>query len=158
MRIKTRKKEVKMIDMSQIQTLEVANSMDDIKDLDLNGLAENLSYYLKHKTNKVEREKVYQILRRIEEFTPLSYEYLMYLLETSNNVSHTSAIGRVGSNLARIKTRPMIRKIKAILKEYHQLVVVPTNKYCRTLTNIRGSLMFSHTSKVFHFLDLQNKP
>ena len=143
------------LDLSKIQSYSIIKKIEDIKDLDINELGDQLNRLVSKKITKFEADQVYLIIKKLEDFTPISYEYLSWLLVTSGPSNDRNARDRIGSMHFKKEVKGRLKKIKAILKSRSKVTVSTKNKYIKSVTSIKGSLQTQRGKRVYHYITLE---
>lgn len=143
------------MDLSKITSYKIVNK-EDIKDLDINELGDQLNRLVSKPISPFEAEQVYLIIKKLGEVSPISYEYISYLLVTSQLNKHKDTIDRIGSIHFKKEVKSRLNKIKRILKDRSKVIVSTKNKYTEHITSICGSLQKERGKKVFHYIALKN--
>jgi len=142
------------LDMSKIQSYSIIKKLEDLKNKDINELGDQLNRLVSNKITKFESDQVYLIIKRLAEFTPISYEYLSWLLATAGPDKGRSVIDRMGSIHFKREVKNRLKKIKSILKSRYTVVVSTKNKYTKNINSVKGSLQTVRGRKVFHYINL----
>lgn len=132
---------------------ERIDSLDNLKDMNLDQLGDSLNGLIKKRISPVDRKIVFELVSKIKEkISPLSIEYLRYLILTSDGINHSTAIKMITSNFGMVKTKSQMRKIKSILREFVDFKIDIRLAPRKEISNVKGSLVRTNKNRVYHFI------
>lgn len=142
-----------MIDISNIERIKSINNLKDINSLNTNEIGDSLDSFTIRHMNQSDKIKVYNLLKKLQEYTELSWEYISYLILTSKR-DHNKVINLMGSNYLKKEIKPQINKIKKILKENNELKIKNKNYYYKSLNVTKGSINYVNKKRIYHFFKI----
>lgn len=141
-----------MLDLSGITKIKTI----EVDELNINELGDSLSRLTEKRMSIQDKKSVYSTVRELEKYTPISWEFLRYLIAT-NNRSHRSVINLTNTSYLRGKTKSQMNKIKRILRSHCNITEISSGSYFKKLVCSRGNIGFMNTKRNYHFIKFKEK-
>lgn len=141
------------LDLSTLKKYDKVDNLSDLKGMNLDQLGDTLSYTTKRRLSPNDRKIVFELIQKIKEkVSPLSIEYLRYLILTSSGFKHSDAVEMNTSHYGSVYTKAQMRKIKSILKEFVGFKIETRIAQRKEISSVKGSLVRTNRIKQYNFL------